>query len=60
MGREITLVRGAMLTTIAGNILLLSSNREPVIVKLGCSEQKLQLASVDLEFCGGIVKSQSN
>ena len=60
MGKEAILLRRAVLTTVAGNILPLSSNRESVIVKLGCSEQKLQLASVDLEICGGIVKSQSN
>ena len=58
MRRGVTLVRGAMLTTIAGNILLLSNNREPIIIKLSSSEQKLELASVYLEVCGGIVESQ--
>ena len=58
MGRVVTLVKGAMLTTIAGNTFLLSNNREPIIIDLSSSEQKLELASVYSEVCGGIVESQ--
>ena len=58
MGRVVTLVKGAMLTTIAGNTFLLSNNREPIIINLSSSEQKLELASVYSEVCRGIVESQ--
>ena len=54
----VTLVKGAMLTTIAGNTFLLSNNREPLIIDLSSSEQELELASVYSEVCRGIVEPQ--